>query len=312
VLLGPIRRTVTFAEALRRENVLGFVVWTMALQGPEFGLDNLLMQIAQLRRPIAVLDEGAQIPGAVRQLGVPVKVFSTGGGPEPGRKVARFLLGLGHRKVVWLSPMASSTWSQERLQGIRDEFAAAGITEGVLEECDSLVRRSARRPARDLATNWDMEQLVALLGRGRPDGKPADPEVTRRALQAMETQLWAARINHELREQSEPLFERALARQGVSAWVAANDEVAVHALDYLQAHGRRVPDQVSVVGFDNSNESTTRGLTTYNFNIAGTVHALVSHILDPRLDPWDPHRDPPVEIEGFVTERVTTGRCGAA
>src|SRR6185503_10563811 len=60
---------------------------------------------------------------------------------------------------------------------------------------------------------------------------------------------------HELLNRRDDAFE---------AVVAANDEMAIGALEALEARGRRVPDQVAVAGFDDTKDAqlVTPSLTT--------------------------------------------------
>jgi DNA-binding LacI/PurR family transcriptional regulator len=195
---------------------------------------------------------------------------------------------------------------------MREEYERAGIADGIKvcvfasgEEQSGQVRRWMP------ATNWDADDYVAALrarrhAQGDNAGAPTEQMLTR-----LRWQLSDFRREQELRKYLVPHLGQALASRDTTAWVGANDDVALQCLDYLQLADCRVPEAISVLGFDNSPESTVRGLTTYNINAGAFVHAMVNHVLDPRLDPWDPLRDPPVEIEGYVTERATTASRGS-
>ncbi len=309
VMLGPVHRSRSFAEALRRESVLGFVVWTMGITGEAFNLRALLGDIAQHRRPVAVLDEDEWWRPAALPAGA-IKVFATGGGSAPGRAVGRFLLGLGHRSVAWFASEEWRTWAHPRLSGMREEFERAGLPHGVrvFEMPAGQVRGSQRRRTME-ATSWDAYDYVSALRARRAEHGESPEAPTEQMLTRLRWQLSDFRREQELRRRLVPMLTQASRRTDMTVWAGANDEVALQCLDYLQLAGRKVPDSISVVGFDNSSESTIRGLTTYNLNAAAFMHAMISHVLDPRLDPWDPLRDPPVEIEGYVTERATTAPC---
>jgi len=104
-----------------------------------------------------------------------------------------------------------------------------------------------------------------------------------------------------------PLMEQALACPGVTAWAAGNDRSALIALAFLKERGVRVPDDLSVVSFDDLPQAYAAGLTSYNFNESAGVRAVFSHVLGvgPRVRGVPAHE--PVEIEGFMSVRATSG-----
>jgi hypothetical protein len=107
-----------------------------------------------------------------------------------------------------------------------------------------------------------------------------------------------------------PPFKQALVCKDITAWVCDNDATAFKALDFLKAHNKRVPAQISVVGFDNvPSTALERGLTTFDFNAAGFVRRMLSFIIRPPR-PRGPHRHQTIEVEGIVIERNTTARAG--
>lgn len=76
---------------------------------------------------------------------------------------------------------------------------------------------------------------------------------------------------------------RALAADGaVTAVFAANDQMALGVVAALRSHGRRVPDDVSVVGFDDVPDSSffRPSLTTVRFDFVEVGRRAVDHILD--------------------------------
>lgn len=90
---------------------------------------------------------------------------------------------------------------------------------------------------------------------------------------------------------------RSLARDGdVTAIFAANDEMAIGAIHALHEAGRRVPEDVSVVGFDDIPVAAhiTPPLTTFNSDNAALAAAsfryLTSYLTDPDAEPAPPPR----------------------
>jgi DNA-binding LacI/PurR family transcriptional regulator len=110
------------------------------------------------------------------------------------------------------------------------------------------------------------------------------------------------------RELQRPLFERALAYHDVTAWVCASDGPGVQALEFLAERGKRVPQDISVVGFDDSQDAFASGLTSYNFNAQSVVRVMVAHVLDPARALPGRRATGITEIEGYVTVRRSTAR----
>ena len=101
-------------------------------------------------------------------------------------------------------------------------------------------------------------------------------------------------------------FTRALADPTITAWVAANDDVAVPALEFLRERGVNVPQQISVVGFDDSVNALANQLTSYNINLPAILSASLRHIL--RTAPRQTAtRAKIVRIDGTAVERAATG-----
>ena len=88
---------------------------------------------------------------------------------------------------------------------------------------------------------------------------------------------WSARSGYEL-------GQRLAATPGVTALFAANDQMALGVLRSLNEAGRRVPDEISIVGFDDIPEAAyfTPPLTTVrqDFNEMGrlSLHVLLEQI----------------------------------
>ncbi|WP_036645751.1 LacI family DNA-binding transcriptional regulator [Paenibacillus sp. oral taxon 786] len=85
----------------------------------------------------------------------------------------------------------------------------------------------------------------------------------------------------EYSERSEPI---------PTAWVCANDEIAIAALAVLQEKGMNVPAAISVTGFDNIEESqrTSVPLTTVNVDKESLGERAVAALLDRVREPGRP------------------------
>jgi hypothetical protein len=90
-----------------------------------------------------------------------------------------------------------------------------------------------------------------------------------------------------------------------TAWVCSEDKTALAAISRLRALGKKVPADISVVGFDNWRDAHEHQLSTYDFNMPGMVQQALLMIADPRT-----LRSKPVisDVDGYVVERRTTKR----
>ena len=94
----------------------------------------------------------------------------------------------------------------------------------------------------------------------------------------------------------------ALSLRGVTAWVVENDQLAFVVLEVLRSRGVRVPERISVVGFDDEPDAFGVGLTTYNYNVSAYVDAMVDYILG-GLSSRHLRGHGLTEIPGYVVER---------
>jgi LacI family transcriptional regulator len=104
---------------------------------------------------------------------------------------------------------------------------------------------------------------------------------------------------NRIRKDITPLLEKALA-SGATAWIAANDVCALHALAWLQEKGVKLPGDVSLAGFDDTAEALRADLTSYRFASDSMARAMIRHILSPSTGPRV------MRHEGVVVSRGST------
>ncbi len=282
---------------------LGYVVRNLDLAPPLAG--RLLSRLGELERPVALVDEvGLPTEREWARRASRFRAFAIAHSERAGREVGERLLELGHRRVAVFSPFGEVAWSRNRVRGLADALGSAGPG-GALElvaphfpDDDALRQTIARTPGyRDLACRTG--RFRCALDPGRPaDDVPLflDP-----GFQAFVGDAIAGRLR--------PLFERALAEAGATAWVGVNDTVALAALRFLRGTGRRVPADVAVVGFDNTLDALRAGLASYDFNLPALAEALVEHVVGWRTRAGR-DRAPVVEIPGSLIERRSLAAAG--
>jgi DNA-binding LacI/PurR family transcriptional regulator len=103
------------------------------------------------------------------------------------------------------------------------------------------------------------------------------------------------------------LFNQALAQKDITAWAVANDGNAIVALTFLKEIGVAVPQDISVVGFDDTTQAFEFGLTSYNFSLAAVAHRMLTFVLNPRGEPRAGNCGP-IEVPGLIIARTSTER----
>ncbi|MBD3240026.1 MAG: GntR family transcriptional regulator [Chitinivibrionales bacterium] len=277
--------------------VLGYLLWTTALSR-----STILRAFDRLRplgRPVAVLDEVRQImPGDLPT--DMFRLFRVPLGRRAGEQVGRFLLGLGHRRVLYLATAPLANYSQTRLDGLREALGDTGDG-SIVQVFPVDTKRSMR------ASDYRTEDLAAAVAESGLDGK------TREALQLLlrgETDAVPKMILRQMFVRSiEPSLERALRLEGCSVWVCENDRLALASLHFLENRNVRIPAQLSVIGFDNSTEASIHGLSSYSFNDEAYIRAMVDTLVSTpeRYLRTKPERV--TRFDGFVVPRRTTGRA---
>ncbi len=291
----PGNRVVMHSQlCASRPYPLGFVVFQHGLKSAE--LDDLLGQLPTDTVPVAVLDEGIgyRLPVARRRSGM-ARVFSLAFSPSAGEQIGRYLWGLNHHSAAFISVHGNTDWSRNRLQGLRNAFDELSGETGRVAVFES---EEAPPTARQL-----------LSGRRGTRSREMSLLLRLRRIDVLRNQIELLMRRELMRPLLVPLFHEALSRRDITAWVAANDDIALEGLSFLEAQGVGVPAVLSVVGFDDSVEAMMKRLTSYNFNCTAAAHALLAHIFDPHGAEAGGDSYEPVEIEGFISQKGSTGRA---
>ena len=202
----------------------------------------------------------------------------------PGRDMARYLSALGHRTIAYVCDGHGDAWSRNRYAGLKETLTKAAPG------------------AQVIPVVYDApEQLDPDQSKPRYANPDAPFTVRQQRLHAVAAYSWKHR-----EAQLRPLFEQTIALEGPTAWVCGNDQTAVLALDFLRQRGVRVPDEVSVVGFDDITEAHSEGLTTYRFKEHEVAQALFSHMTNSALFHMAKRKGSVITIGGCVVERGTS------
>jgi len=265
---------------------------------------EVLKELIAHDKPIAVLDMvgGWKIPDSLRRH-PSVKFFTTTATPHPAKHIARYLLNLGHTRIGFFSPFHKAAWSQYRLEGVNEIYRKAGFPAGVT----SFVLNAYAYQwefIHHLENKEDIRSFFEQLEHGKNFRSNFSRKFgnIRYSISKYLTEQNCA--TGEIYQKMSPLFTKALGDKNITAWIAANDFAATLALDFLKAAGISVPRDLSVIGFDNSLDAMEYQLTSYDFNTAGIINAMIRYIISPTVFPLQNL----IESEGAIIERLSTAR----
>ncbi len=282
------------SERYRERSVLGCMVSTLGLNPPE--LEAVLQEAIAQRWRTSILCEGSEPAVSSGLLHHPLlRFFAFAGGSVAGDIVADFLLRLGHRNVGVINPHREARFTTRRIAGIREAFARAGGCRVVAVDADADEwHDEAMRDAVFRTFRRQAEHYLRLTTPAYED----DGGVFSRVI---DLHMGGQFLKRHLVQH----FERLLKDSSITAWVCVTDVVGLIALTYLRGMGIRVPEQLSVIAFDNTVDSFGQGLTSYDFNVPAIVHRMIEHVIEPRRTRDRP--EPVLEIPGVVMSRMSTG-----
>jgi len=247
--------------------------------------------------PLAVIDEDAAADLGELPAGHRAKVIALAYGATCGETVGRMLAQLGHRRVAYVTAWEDAAWSQGRhagmLRALRTQdneqpVRLIPIRAGMADD-----RGSGSQPLTGGAG-----RMLRAMHRHRP---------LQRGLLWPEQQIERLMESYAPWQDTRSRLSELLADSSITAWVADNDMTALACLSFLESRRVKVPERISVVGFDDCNCALVNNLTSYNFNCRSAMLAALHHLLSPpagRTGHGVPGR---VEIEGFVAQRLSTG-----
>jgi DNA-binding LacI/PurR family transcriptional regulator/DNA-binding transcriptional regulator YhcF (GntR family) len=280
------------------ESILGYVVMPAGLGR----LGELVRMLASTDKPTVILDENGAVNAAAADIRHDnVWIFSVSNSPACSLHVGRRLFGLGHTKVAYISPWSDVLWSVNRYQGLVDAYREAGLDGCVAAvtgsgAADRALTRLFNQPSSYGIVNGEhLAMVIADAGYASPP--PAQHIIAVRREKSG--------ILRQVSNALTVLFDRARAT-GATAWVVCNDTFAVPALHYLAQKRVKVPEEISVVSYDGTNSAVKNDLASFDFNMPGIAHAIVSTIQTPRVA-RSVYRSSPVEIDGMLWGRGSLG-----
>jgi DNA-binding LacI/PurR family transcriptional regulator/DNA-binding transcriptional regulator YhcF (GntR family) len=268
---------------------------------------EVLEKLVRRRRNVAVLDVvgGWKVPQCAQGNRF-IQFFTATASTLPAKRVAQYLLGKGHKHIGFFSPFHRALWSQQRFTTISEMFRKAGFPQGAAPfvhniyayQWDYLDKNEYQEDLRSLIdqySQWKKEVHGALFKKFGNIGYNIVKYMTE----------WNC-ASGEIYEKMKPLFEKALKDRSITAWVMANDFAATMAIDYLKGCNIKVPDDLSIISFDNTLDAMEYQLTSYDFNNYGIVSLMLRFILAPQT--VKPERMGGfLEVDGALVIRRSSG-----
>jgi DNA-binding LacI/PurR family transcriptional regulator/DNA-binding transcriptional regulator YhcF (GntR family) len=299
--------TMVFDDRFSREDIdvldkaYGFILWT------EFFDPDKLRQVAgsllACKRHLVLFGDDLEFPA----LGYPqtypqshlIHLVGTSD-VKAGYHVGQYLLARGHRKVFFAAPHYAD---DARLRGLRQAFRDANMSEDKVlcrfgADPNQVLRESRLSALRgeitaDLAAIDDVQRHMSSLN----DRTIVHDQII------SQTKEWGHRL--WLKDQSLNLFYEASLDKSITAWVCWDDYVAVFsAMFYCGFRNLKIPQDVSIVGFNNQIEAEMNRLTSYDFNISSAVGRMFEIFSRPTIVRGSrPRCNTVEEVSGFVAER---------
>jgi DNA-binding LacI/PurR family transcriptional regulator/DNA-binding transcriptional regulator YhcF (GntR family) len=341
---NPIETHRKISSRSLDHQVMGYVLDLWWFPGDEYrrAYIDLFARLSKLKRPVAILDEigdfSLPLPYASNPL---FQVFHIEG-KSAGARIARVLLAMGHRSVAFIAAQKSAYFAHQRLEGVVEQYAKAGYGDRVIPILgnmqnnpmlqildiagfDSRLLLKVAAVYRTESQAADLIESLTQFRAGTPEqpfdgrdvrelrnnlGAIADLEKRNRGKKFFDQMCFAAiaQASAEISAMANaPLFKQALNLPHITAWICANDDCALAALDFLRREKVAVPGKLSVVGFDNEPvKAIEQRLTTLDFNAAGFIHRMLNFIARPPRT-RGPYHHRPIEVEGIVMIRDTAG-----
>lgn len=255
---------------------------------------GIFARIRSWNLPLAFWDERSQ--GGIRPSFSRCRWFQSAHAAASGALVGRHLLDLDHRGIAYLSPFHGAAWSRRRLEGLAKTCSAS--------------TNPVRLTVHTRDDRWDPSQYTPdaeavrslFTGLSLP-GQETNPSRFEEIVEKGQALLREREILHHL----EGLFASVLEDRSLTAWVGANDDIALLAGHWLAQRGVRIGRDLSLAGFDNSTRAQASGLTTVSFLEEDLAAGMIAFLLDPGR--W--HSNGSVVLEGSLVARTSTTRAPA-
>jgi DNA-binding FadR family transcriptional regulator len=288
------------------DRFIGTLIWS---NGIDFAArDRIITQCLRQENPVAVMDEiGDYTPPLPLRAKRLLKVFEPAAALA-GAEVGKLLLRLGHKKAAFVSSQPTTCWSKNRCNGLAESFAKKGYRDAVVALTVENENAEAPAPKKNMDPTYRKTMRHLLNAKRQLDAIPSDP-IENILLNDLNGAVTSFMEYEKERQSYSPLFRRVIADRGITALVGVYDIIGLYALGYFPRSGISIPQDLSVVTFDDSFSCNRYDLTSYNFSFADITRRMLHYLLNPN-DPayWGKER---IECTGIIMERGSHGPARA-
>jgi DNA-binding LacI/PurR family transcriptional regulator/DNA-binding transcriptional regulator YhcF (GntR family) len=301
---------------------------------------DLLHFLVTLKVPVVVIDQEGSLVFPASLLRCPNFRVLRISGIRAGEIAAEFLLRSGHRCAAYIAPQGNAQWAQDRYQGICRCFKQYGGPDAVVEQYSlkenadlfdwtcAIMGLDAKEISILFRERFSKEQLQGLLSKTRTDEwralkiKMGNHRTARTIRDAIRYLLSLASRAHDpltynnmlesVRDTASnvayeaylaPFFRNIYSTSKATVWICSDGKTGISAISFLKRQKRKIPQELSVIDFDDWSESLALGLSTYNFNMDGLAQQAMLMIMDEKTLKSKPAI---TEVDGYVVERRTT------
>jgi len=290
------------AKSVKTGSSLGFVILSTGIYTPH--LKQVTSIIGSFGAPIAIIDETASV--TLADTGLPasqVRIFRLAKNRTAGEEVMRYLLSQGHTKIAFATLYKNENFSRERLSGCQNIIEKSGSTVQLVHTLNRNMSVQDRSLNLMLQTKSEHEQFYEALN----SFKNSNTKILKQMYAAVTAQTGAVgRLisENERRIAAESLVKDLLKIKELTALICIEDELAHFMRIGLNNAGIKIPEDLSVISFDDDHFAVFHNLTSYNMNASGAVHSCLAWILNTHSLFRD-HEKCIVQIDGFISERIS-------
>lgn len=258
---------------LKRNNIIGIILSSYHMKNSA----ECLRKVLSFNIPISAWVEDHRILKMIDYHGPGKKklsFFDSSYSTLPGYEVGRYLIGKGHRNIAYISPFHQSPWSQNRL---------AGLKKSAMSDPDIRILPFVRTEYLN-----DYFFMLKIMEESSFDQNVQVSGVACKLHPFLKSRISSIRYEYDtlLRDNMifnvcEKLIKDASKDISITAWVCANDHIALLITDYWNYCSVPLSQRPALIGFDNSFKSLQRNISSYEFNTYGEIQNMLNHLLYP-------------------------------